>query len=75
LSSSQSGDHPKNNLAKFGYILDMKVGKKNFSWLRTPIRKSDEFGTFFFMKNPLYRLKSYFKGQNLVKFANNRNAA
>jgi hypothetical protein len=30
LSSSQSGDHPKSNLAKFGYILDMKVGKKPF---------------------------------------------
>jgi hypothetical protein len=30
LSFSQSGDHPKNNLAKFGYILDMKVGKKTF---------------------------------------------
>jgi len=30
LSFSQSGDHPKNNLAKFGYILDMKVGKKIF---------------------------------------------
>ncbi len=24
---SQSGDHSQNNLAKFGYILDMKVGK------------------------------------------------
>jgi hypothetical protein len=24
----QNGDHPENNLAKFGYILDMKVGKK-----------------------------------------------
>jgi hypothetical protein len=28
LCYSQSGDHPKNNLAKYGYILDMKVGKK-----------------------------------------------
>jgi hypothetical protein len=25
---SESGGHPGNNLAKFGYILDMKVGKK-----------------------------------------------
>jgi hypothetical protein len=28
LSCSQSGDHPENNLAKFGYMLDMKVEKK-----------------------------------------------
>jgi len=28
LWCSQSGDHPKNNVANFGYILDMKVGKK-----------------------------------------------
>jgi hypothetical protein len=27
LNCSQSGDHPETNLAKFGYILDMKVGK------------------------------------------------
>jgi len=28
LCSSQSGDdYPENNLANFGYILDMKVGK------------------------------------------------
>jgi len=25
------GDHPQNNLAKFGYILDMKVETKNLS--------------------------------------------
>jgi hypothetical protein len=25
---SESGGHPGNNLAKFGYILDMKVGNK-----------------------------------------------
>jgi len=31
------GDHPQNNLAKFGYILDMKVETKNllYSWLHT----------------------------------------
>jgi hypothetical protein len=28
LACRQSGDHSENNLAKFGYILDMKVGKK-----------------------------------------------
>ncbi len=36
---SQSDDHPKNHFAKFGYILDMKVRKKNrivlYSWLPT----------------------------------------
>jgi hypothetical protein len=25
---NEIGDHPENNLAKFGYILDMKVEKK-----------------------------------------------
>jgi hypothetical protein len=28
LWCSQSGDHPENNLAKFDYMLDMKVEKK-----------------------------------------------
>jgi hypothetical protein len=28
LLCSQSGDHPENNLAKFGYILDIKVENK-----------------------------------------------
>ncbi len=39
---TKSGDHSQNNLAKFGYILDMKVGKFFFkkilflySWLPT----------------------------------------
>lgn len=27
VSSSQNGDHPEKNLAKSGYILDLKVGK------------------------------------------------
>jgi hypothetical protein len=27
VNCSQSGDHPETNLAKFGYILDMKVEK------------------------------------------------
>ncbi len=30
--------------------------------------KSVEFGSFFSMKNPLYRLKSYFSSWNLMKF-------
>jgi len=29
LLCSQSGDHPENDLAKFGYILHIKVPKKN----------------------------------------------
>jgi len=29
---SQSGDHPENNLSKFGYILDMKLAKKTESF-------------------------------------------
>jgi hypothetical protein len=28
LSRSQSGDDPENNLAKFGYMLDVKAEKK-----------------------------------------------
>jgi hypothetical protein len=32
LWCSQSGHHPENNLAKFGYILDMKVEKKSKSF-------------------------------------------
>jgi hypothetical protein len=28
LACRQSGDHSENNLAKFGYILEVKVGKK-----------------------------------------------
>ncbi len=40
LCCNQSGDHPQNNLAKFGYILDMKVGENKikiflYSWLPT----------------------------------------
>jgi len=40
LWHSQSGNHSKNNLAKFGYILDMKVEKKKtrillYFWLPT----------------------------------------
>jgi hypothetical protein len=59
LSSSQSGDHPKNNLAKIWLHTSYESREKNHSWLLIPIRKSDELGTFF----PLYRLKSYFEGQ------------
>jgi len=30
--------------------------------------KSGEFGPFFFIKNPLYRPRLFFSGQNLGKF-------
>jgi len=36
LWSSQSGHHSQNSLAKLGYILNMKVGKKKiflFAWI------------------------------------------
>jgi len=43
-----SGDHPWDDLARFGYILDMKVGKnENAFWLPT-IKKSGNFNLFFF---------------------------
>jgi len=32
LWCSQSGHHPENDLAKFGYMLDMKVEKKSESF-------------------------------------------
>jgi hypothetical protein len=38
LWCSQSDDHPENNLAKFGYIPDMKVNRNRsllYSWLLT----------------------------------------
>jgi hypothetical protein len=63
LLCSQSGNHSENNLAKFGYVLDMEVGKKKillYSWLPTGTYhknsgnldfffswKSDKFGPFF----------------------------
>jgi hypothetical protein len=73
LWGSQGDDHPKNNLAKFGYILDMKVFFKKtiilYSWLSTRtyhktlviwifiFLKSANFEPFFSMKNHFYRLK------------------
>jgi len=54
LWCSQSGDHPENNLAKFGYILDMKIGKRKtesfyiLSYLLELIIKIWGFGIVFF---------------------------
>ncbi len=59
-------NHLENNLAKFGYILNMKVENQNrillCSWLPTSTYHQNlaNLGHFFSMKNPLYRLKSYF---------------
>jgi hypothetical protein len=54
---NQSGDHPESNLAKFGYILDMKVeGKKKpesfyvIGYLIELVIKIWQFG-FIFLQN------------------------
>ncbi len=76
--SIKVGNHPENNLAKFGYQVDMKVERKQncsiflatYSNLSLKIwwfgiffpLKSVEFEPFFPMKTPLCRLKSYFSG-------------
>jgi hypothetical protein len=55
----------------------MKVGKKKKKRKKDPSKSGwkprffinlAEFGPFFLIENPLYRLKSYFSGQNLGKF-------
>jgi hypothetical protein len=82
LWSSQSGHHSQNNLAKFGYILDMKVGKtresfyilgfllqlthKSLAIWKKIPAKSCKFEAFFSMRNPLYRLKSHFERNRVV---------
>ncbi len=33
---AKSGDHPENNLAKFGYIIDIKVGENKFKKKKKP---------------------------------------
>jgi hypothetical protein len=83
LLCSESSHHTENNLAKFGFILVMKSCKTRdsfypFGYLLEPIiktyrfggcfpSKSGEFGSFFLMKNPLHKWKSYFPGGNLAK--------
>lgn len=77
---SQSDDNPENTLAKFGYILHIKVEKFQillYSWLRTgtyheilaiakkTFQISTNLGPFFFHENyPLYLFRSKF-GKNL----------
>jgi hypothetical protein len=44
------------------------LSKTNLTNLKKHSSKSGKFGSFFLMKNPLYRSsKSYFSGQNLVR--------
>jgi hypothetical protein len=74
LWSGQIGHHSQNNLAKLGYILDMKVEKtresfyivgsllqlthKNLTIQKKIPSKSGKFQPYFSLRNPLYRLKS-----------------
>jgi hypothetical protein len=73
LWCSESGDYPENNLAKLGYILDMKVEKKQKAFyifgylLKLIIKKLGNLGHFS-LKNPFYWLKSYFSSWFLAKF-------
>jgi hypothetical protein len=50
LRWSQSGNHPENDLAKFGYILDMKVffSKKQNPSMFLVIPSGTYLGHFFF---------------------------
>jgi hypothetical protein len=84
LWCSWSGDHPWDDLARFGYILDMKVEQKKskilpYSWLLMEvIIKIWRFRIIFFkiwrigvissMKMSLYRSKMYFSGRNFPYF-------
>jgi len=80
---SWSDDNPRNDFARLGYMLDMKVGGKTrflvYSWLPTgTYHQNLAIWIFFFkiwqiqanfsMKNPLHNLKSYFSGWNFAKF-------
>ncbi len=80
---NQSGNHWEENLAKFGYKLDMKVREKKIifgSWLPTRTYllkyynldffslKSGQFGLFFSWKFLLIDLRSLFSGSNLAEF-------
>jgi len=68
----QSGNHPENNLGKFGYILDIKVGQKPKSfyilgYLLELVIKIWRIWAIFFHENPLYWTKSYFSSKKLKK--------
>jgi len=71
----------KDDLARFGYRLDMKIEKKSESfyiltgtyhknlaiWKPLFSKIWKIWAIFFPTENPLYRSKSYFSGQNLAK--------
>ncbi len=59
LWCSQSDDHPKNNLAKFGYLLDMKI-EKNQNLVLDPHLQPGTRSNF----NPVL---TFWEEQNLVK--------
>ncbi len=64
LSCGQSGGHPENNLAKFGYMLELIIKSGDLHLFVFEIWR---IWVFFSMKNPLYMSKSYFSSQNLLK--------
>jgi hypothetical protein len=86
---SQSGDQPENNLAKFGYVLDMKVEKHRiflYSWLSTITSyhktlaiwgkknsKYVEFGSFFSWNILCIGWNHIFHVENWQKLARNIN--
>jgi hypothetical protein len=66
-----NGHDSQNNIAKLGYILDMKVRKKNNPSICLDLYsnlfvKSGKFGAFSSMRNALYRLKSYYERNTVV---------
>jgi hypothetical protein len=73
---SQTSNHPQEDLAKFGYRLDMKAENPvvqiwQFIFFISP--KSVELGSFFFhKKNPLHVPKSYFSGQKIQKIVSQK---
>jgi hypothetical protein len=62
LWCSQSGDHPENNLAKFGYMLDMRVAKNQIPsvFLATDLNLTWKSGDYL-KKNFKKKKKKIFK--------------
>ncbi len=84
---NQNGHHPKEDLSKFGYKLNMDFFSKEILYhlatLWKPIVKIsrvvkkiggnlENLGPIFFMMNPLQRLKSIFKGWKVIKVCQER---
>jgi hypothetical protein len=72
LWGSQSGNYPENNLAILGYIIAMKVGKKNIEsfyflgFLLEVIIRPWGFGIFFLIWAIFPMKKSFVWGQNHI---------